>query len=81
MASYPKPSLTVDTVVLAGSGEHMSLLVIERGNPPYQGMFAFPGGFVDPYEPPLSAAIRELREETGLCLPAYRAMPLSLRYA
>ncbi|MDJ0840095.1 MAG: NUDIX domain-containing protein [Acidobacteriota bacterium] len=79
MTDYPKPSLTVDAVVLAGLGPRMKLLVIERAKPPFQGRFALPGGFVDPYELPPNAVVRELIEETGLQLKPRQAVPLTLR--
>lgn len=79
MADYPKPSLTADAVVLAGSGAAMSLLVIERGNAPFRGSFALPGGFVDPGELPYHACLRELEEETGLKLSLAEGDALSLR--
>ena len=69
MTDYPKPSLTVDAVVISGEGKHMRLLVIERGKDPYKGSWALPGGFVDPYENPARAVLRELEEETGLVPP------------
>ena len=78
MADYPKPSLTTDAVVLAGQGSRMALLLIRRDRAPFEGGLALPGGFLDPYERPLRACLRELREETGLALTA-QAAALSLR--
>ena len=57
----------------------MALLAIERSNPPYAGSWALPGGFVDPYEIPVQACLRELREETGLAFSLAQAIPLTLR--
>ena len=79
MSDYPRPSMTADAVVLCGVGEEMKVLVIRRGQEPFAGDLALPGGFLDPYEHPLQAALRELEEETGLRLPISRGVPLSVR--
>jgi 8-oxo-dGTP diphosphatase len=56
------PLLTVDTVII-----HIGKIVlIRRNNPPFQGHFALPGGFVEVGETVEAAAIREAKEETGL---------------
>jgi 8-oxo-dGTP diphosphatase len=57
------PSLTVDCVVFDPGGR---LLLIRRKNPPFQGHYALPGGYVDYGETAEHAAARELTEETGL---------------
>lgn len=41
-------------------------LLVERGRAPSRGMFAFPGGRLQPGEAAADAARRELAEETGL---------------
>jgi 8-oxo-dGTP diphosphatase len=57
------PALTVDCVVL---DRQQRLLVVRRGNPPFKGMYALPGGFVDIGETVEDACRRELLEETGV---------------
>ena len=42
------------------------VLLIRRGTPPKQGEWSLPGGRVEPGEPVRVAALRELREETGV---------------
>ncbi|MFF2630878.1 NUDIX domain-containing protein [Kitasatospora griseola] len=42
------------------------VLLIERGKEPHKGLPALPGGHVDAGETALAAAVRELREETGV---------------
>jgi ADP-ribose pyrophosphatase YjhB (NUDIX family) len=41
------------------------VLLVQRAKPP-QGIWAFPGGHVEPGEKLEEAALRELREETGM---------------
>ena len=60
---HRQPALTVDCVVFDPQGR---LLLIRRKNPPFQGQYALPGGFVDYGETTEQAAARELAEETGL---------------
>jgi 8-oxo-dGTP diphosphatase len=62
---YPRPAVTVDTVLCtAGSEDQLLVLLIERGNAPFQGTWALPGGFIDPHEDLRVAARREMMEET-----------------
>lgn len=57
------PALTADCVVFDSSDR---LLLVRRANEPFKGMHALPGGFVDAGETVEQAALRELREETGI---------------
>ena len=61
---FRNPSLAVDAICLRNDG--VEVLLIRRGNPPWKGKLAFPGGFVDYGEDPEIAVLRELREETGV---------------
>jgi 8-oxo-dGTP pyrophosphatase MutT (NUDIX family) len=45
------------------------VLIGQRLTPPWPGYWAFPGGKLEPGEPPLTGALRELHEETGIGLP------------
>ena len=56
------PLLAADAAILYRRG----LVLIRRDNPPFQGCYALPGGFVEVGETVEAAAIREAREETGL---------------
>jgi len=59
--------VTADCVVMTREAEPQVLL-IERGDEPFKGCWAFPGGFMNMDETALQCAIRELEEETGLQL-------------
>lgn len=63
---YPRPAVTVDVVVFALRDRTVHVLLIRRGNSPFAGRWAVPGGFLELEEPVEHAALRELREETGL---------------
>ncbi|HET6247006.1 MAG TPA: NUDIX domain-containing protein [Tepidisphaeraceae bacterium] len=63
---YPRPSVTVDCVVFGLDDADLKVLLIERGEPPFKGKWALPGGFVRMEESLDEAARRELQEETGL---------------
>ena len=63
---YPRPAVTVDIVLFAGSQNRSQVLLIKRARPPFKGRWAFPGGFVDADESLEDAARRELVEETGI---------------
>ena len=65
---YPHPAVTTDCVVFGIDGHKLKILLIERGNDPYKGYWAFPGGFLNMDENAEQGALRELKEETGLAL-------------
>ncbi|MBO1418862.1 NUDIX domain-containing protein, partial [Streptomyces sp. FH025] len=65
-SAFPPFAVTVDLVVLTVRDHSLCALLVRRGEPPYQGYWALPGGFVRPDEGLAEAASRELAEETGL---------------
>jgi len=63
---WPRPMVSVDAVVFGFFGNKAKLLLINRGNEPFKGKWALPGGFVGIDEELETAVVRELAEETGL---------------
>jgi len=67
LEDYPRPSVTVDVIIFTLNEDDLQVLLIQRGHPPFEGMWAIPGGFVGIDESIEGAAMRELEEETGVC--------------
>jgi 8-oxo-dGTP diphosphatase len=62
---YPRPMVTADIVVLR-LVDSPEILLVQRRDEPYRGMWALPGGFMEMDESLDETARRELREETGI---------------
>ena len=74
---YERPSVAADMVIFTVTDmkadsyrklpeKELRILLIRRGGHPFLGKWALPGGFVRPNETTEQAAVRELREETGV---------------
>jgi 8-oxo-dGTP diphosphatase len=76
-SKYKRPSVTVDILVFTVTEEEkenyrklsekkLRILLIKRGEHPYLGKWALPGGFVEIEESLDEAVLRELKEETNI---------------
>lgn len=61
--TYP---VSVDSVVFGYTERQLKVALVERKNPPFKGMWAIPGGFMEGRETVEETAARELSEETGI---------------
>lgn len=66
LSNFFKSAFTVDNVIFGFDESDIKVLLIKRGEAPYQGHWALPGHFVHQHEDLLSAANRVLEELTGL---------------
>jgi len=63
---FPAFAVTVDVLIMTMSEGMLHVLLVCRGEAPFEGMWAIPGGFKRPNETLDEAAKRELAEETGV---------------
>ncbi len=61
-------AVTVDSVVFCNANNEFKVLLIKRKNDPFGGKWALPGGFISETEDLVTAAKRELKEETGVAV-------------
>jgi ADP-ribose pyrophosphatase len=66
-AEYPETPLVAVGAIVMKDGR---VLLVRRGQPPSEGMWAIPGGRVELGETLQAAAEREIEEETGLTISA-----------
>ena len=63
---FPRPAVTVDTVVFGVDDEGLKVLLLQRDGEPFAGWWALPGGFVHEHEELDDAALRALSSKTRL---------------
>ena len=63
---HPHPAVTTDCVVFGRDGDSLKVLLIERGNEPFKGKWALPGGYIRISETLDDAALRILKEKTNV---------------
>lgn len=58
--------ISVDSVIFGYTEDKLKVALVKRKKPPFVGMWAIPGGFMEGDETVEETALRELQEETGI---------------
>jgi len=61
-----RPTVACDLVIISREAGDLNVLLVKRGQEPFKGMWALPGGFMEWDESCEETAARELFEETGV---------------
>src|SRR6185295_14083400 len=64
-AVFPRPSVAVDLVLATVRERELRVLLVRRGEHPFKGAWALPGGFVGPAESLDRACERVLHAKAG----------------
>lgn len=64
--AVPGIIVTTDAVLFTFEDQQLKVLLVRRANPPFEGLWAFPGGFLRHDEELEACAARELKAETGI---------------
>lgn len=68
-AGFPAPAgITADPVIFAPYRGALGVLLVSRTEEPWRGLWALPGGFMNPAEEPHETARRKLTEKSGILI-------------
>jgi 8-oxo-dGTP diphosphatase len=65
-SKYEQPGVTVDLVIFTVNEEKLKVLLVKRAKEPFVGFWSIPGGFLKLGESLEGAAIRVMKEKTGV---------------
>jgi 8-oxo-dGTP diphosphatase len=65
-SAYEQPGVTVDLVIFTVNEEKLKVLLVKRAREPFVGFWSIPGGFLKIGESLEGAAIRVMKEKTGV---------------
>ena len=63
---YEQPAVTVDLVIFTVSEDKLKVLLVKRASEPFNGFWSIPGGFLKAQESLEDAAIRVMKDKTGV---------------
>ena len=66
LEDFPKPAVTIDSIVFGYDGVGLSVLLLNRREAPFANMWTLPGGFLQIHETFEACAARILVTKTGL---------------
>lgn len=65
-ADYEQPAVTVDLVIFTVNDDRLKIMLVRRAENPFADCWSIPGGFLKTGESLEAAALRVLREKTGM---------------